>query len=378
MNVIFNCTTNIVGGGLKNSAFFIKKAMTDPTFNWHFAVSRPVYDLLKEWGLDITQSHISIFEISPSKNLSSRKELKELALNLKADLVYTMAGPAYVKFQCLHLQGISNGYITHADWKSFRLRGNIFNTFRYCAHVGFQFLYSLKATHFVFQTKNAKYSFQKRSRINNERLFVIPNAFDVSLREYFNQENTLKKENSEINILCPGAGHLHKGFQFIPVIAQELSALKGLKFKFTLTLSFESELWKQIETESNKLRVSEYIHNFGPYSYSNLKKILGTCDIVFVPSLLETFSASYLEAMCARKKLVVADKLFSREVCGNYATYVDPQNAKSTAHAFEKLFSNYIPTKEEIELADTILNKYGDQERRYAQIIELIKKLILK
>jgi glycosyltransferase involved in cell wall biosynthesis len=380
MKVLFNCTTNIVGGGLKNSAFFIKKAIEDKNFKWHFAVCRPVYSLLQEWHLDLNQNNFTIFETSPSKNIAARKKLKNLSVALNIDLVYTMAGPAYVRFSSRHLQGISNGYITHADWESFRLRKGLVKTLKYYAHVAIQFFYTLNASDFVFQTEYAKDTFKKRSKIKEKRLNVIPNAFDLNLRDYFNQEtNTIKNsKESEITIFCPGAGHLHKGFQFIPEIAYQLQRISDKKFKFVLTLPFDSQFWLHIKSEIERLNLKECIINHGPYKYTNLKNLLKTCNIVFVPSLLETFSASYLEAMCAKKKLVAADKNFAREVCRNYATYTNPQDGLSTAKAFNKVFANINISKDELALSNEILSNYGNQDQRFEKILALINNLISK
>lgn len=380
MNILFNCTTNIIGGGMKNSAFFIKKAVEDDNFNWHFAVCRPVYSLLEDWELNLDKVKFTIFENSPSKNIQARKKLKELSITLNIDLVYTMAGPAYVRFSCKHLQGISNPYITHANWDTFSLRGNILKTLKFYGHVGFQFLNTLKSSDYVFQTEYAKDTFKKRSKIKERRLNVIPNAFDLSLRDYFKQEtNTIQNSiESEITILCPGAGYIHKGFQFVPEIAHQLQRISDKKFKFVLTLPFDSQLWLTIASEIDRLNLKDYITNYGPYKYTDLKILLKNCDIVFVPSLLETFSASYLEAMCAKKKLVVADKNFAREVCRNYATYTNPQDGLSTAKAFDKVFSNINITKEELALSNEILSNYGSQDQRFEKIIALINNLISK
>lgn len=380
MNILFNCTTNVVGGGLKNSAFFIRYTLKNQTLNWHFAICKPVYNLLIEWELELPNDRFTIFKTSPSKDIKARKKLIALTKELKIDLAYTMAGPAYVKFPCQHLQGISNGYITHADWEAFRFQGNILKTLKYYAYVGIQFLYSLRASDFVFQTQYAKDSFKKRSKLQEHRLHVISNAFDLSLRDYFYHlsNNVQVKSNSEIIIFCPGAGYLHKGFQYIPQIVKELRNLTDVKFKFILTLPFDSKIWLRIKLETKKLNLANDIVNNGSFKYSELKNMLETCHIVFVPSLLETFSASYLEAMCAKKKLVVANKNFAREICEDYATYITPQNQKNTALAFLKIFQNPNASNEEKKLADKILNKYGDQEHRYNVILTLIHKVASK
>lgn len=380
MNILFNCTTNVVGGGMKNSAFFIKKAVEDKNFNWHFAICLPVSGLLKEWDIDLSGGNFTIFENSPATNLSARKKLKTLEKDLKIELVYTMAGPAYVKFNSRHIQGLSNPYITHGEWEAFRFRGNIFKTIKYYGYVGVQFLYAQKATDFVFQTTYAMESFKKRSHIDGKRLHVIPNAFDLGLKEYFNDRSDTVLDNSQktINILCPGAAYLHKGFQYIPSIVKEIKKRTDKPFIFILTLSFKSNLWKGIETQIKELNLQNEIINFGPYKYTDLKNLLEKTDIVFVPSMLETFSASYLEAMCANKKLIVANKNFARDICGNYATYVNPKDPVNSSKALVALFTDSSLSQSKKSLADEILKKYGNQEERFQKIIDLLKNFSTK
>jgi glycosyltransferase involved in cell wall biosynthesis len=246
--------------------------------------------------------------------------------------------------------------------------------------VGVQFLYALKASDFVFQTDYAMESFKKRSQIGRQRLHVIPNAFDLSLREYFKEVSVTCKDTSlsELIVFCPGAAYLHKGFQYIPSIVKEIKDRTDRPFKFVLTLSFESNLWKSIEMQIKELNLQNEIVNFGPYKYTDLKNLLETSDIVFVPSMLETFSASYLEAMCANKKLVVAKKNFARDICGNYAIYVNPKDAIGCSKALVNLFTNSVLSQNEKSLADEILQKYGSQEERFQKIINLLKNFSTK
>ncbi len=73
-SVLFNCSTNVVGGGVKNSAIFIKSVFSNNDVNWIFAISPQVKQLLIKMGL-VLDSRFEEFEKSPSKNLDSRKRL---------------------------------------------------------------------------------------------------------------------------------------------------------------------------------------------------------------------------------------------------------------------------------------------------------------
>ncbi len=380
IKILFNASTNVVGGGIKNAAFFIKKSIALLNYEWYYAISPQVLEILNSWGVEIPKDKLIVFDLSPARSSKSRQILLDFVSKNSIELVYTMAGPAYVKFPCNHLQGISNPYITHADWSAFKLKGNLLSIAKYYVYVFIQFFFSKNADYFVFQTEFSKNSFQRRSKIASSRLFVVPNAFDTSIKDFFINEPSLEKllGKSEIRIFCPGAAYIHKGFQFIPTIINELKKITNKEFKFILTLPTNSELWLEIHNQLEDLKLVQLVENIGPFNYANIKTLLADSDIVFVPSLLETFSASYLEAMCAQKKLVVADKLYAREVCGDYAIYVDPMDSKSTAQIFQKLFTDYEISVEEIFLGDAILKHYGSQDERFEKLVTVISNILTK
>lgn len=372
--VLFNCSTNIVGGGVKNSAIFIKYAIEDSKIDWYFALSPQVFDLITKWGLVIKNENYIVFEDSPARNKHAKCGLEDLVKQEAFTLVYTMAGPAYAQFSCIHLQGISNPFITHADWDAFSLQGNYFQITRYFFKSFVQLLYSRNADYFVFQTEQARQNYCKRAFIAKNKTFVVTNAFDDSLR-IDGQTNRAKKDI--ITIFCPGADYTHKAFQFIPEIAKSLKELTEIEFKFILTLPY-SKLWYKIYNRAIELGISDKIANRGPFSYSEIHEVYEDVDIVFVPSLLETFSASYLEAIALQKRLVVAEKGFAKEICGKYAYYIDPKDATETAKVFKDIIENKGEKVDKFVIGNQILQRFGSQKQRFEKLKVLVLELIEK
>src|SRR5690606_11929984 len=112
----FNCSTNIAGGGVQNAANFIWHAIQDHRFDWIFAISPQVKEVLSKWNS--IPDKATIFE-SPARNASARNALRSFALENNVNLVYTMAGPAYIRFHSPHVLGVSNPYVTHGSWEAF-------------------------------------------------------------------------------------------------------------------------------------------------------------------------------------------------------------------------------------------------------------------
>ena len=52
MNILFNSSINIVGGGVKNAAIFIKHAIKDDSIHWHFIISPQVKNVLVGWAIN--------------------------------------------------------------------------------------------------------------------------------------------------------------------------------------------------------------------------------------------------------------------------------------------------------------------------------------
>lgn len=66
------------------------------------------------------------------------------------------------------------------------------------------------------------------------------------------------------------------------------------------------------------------IVNLGPLPQSELAAYFRYMDALLMPSLLEVFSGSYLEAMHFGIPILTSDQDFAREVCGSAALYFDP------------------------------------------------------
>ena len=63
-----------------------------------------------------------------------------------------MAGPAYVKFSCIHIMGITNPYITHCTLKSIFKSRNPLSICKFIFHIIYQMYYSTYANVYIFQT----------------------------------------------------------------------------------------------------------------------------------------------------------------------------------------------------------------------------------
>ena len=375
--LLFNATTNNAGGGLKNSALFIKHALSDSRFCWKFAVSEEVYQLVLKLGVSEFDCHL--FRTSPARSFSARDRLKTLSIVLKADLVYTMAGPSYVRFDCLHVQGISDPYATHAQVADFLYGRSVIGAVAKFLSSWYKKKYWCLADALIFQTEFSKQQFILKNRIDQQPCFVVPNAIDEDLLgdEKKTSQGDWARRTEHI-VLCPGEDYPHKALGTIPYVAQASRRSNEAQdaFKFRLTLDPGSASWRRITATAKRLGVDDLITTTGRYSYANVRDIFDNVGIVYVPSILEVFSASYIEAFAVGRPLLCADRNFARDVCGNAAAYVDPLQPSEVVRAMQQLVNDTQKVSEICHEGIQRLKFFGGQEIRYERITACLESLV--
>lgn len=85
--------------------------------------------------------------------------------------------------------------------------------------------------------------------------------------------------------------------------------------------------------------LEDSIINVGPLSQQDLGAFYKHCDALVMPTRLESFSGTYLEAMHFGMPILTSDLDFAHEVCGDAALYFNPWNAESIRDAILTLKS---------------------------------------
>jgi len=162
MRILFNCTTNVIGGAVQNDANFVKNTIhiENEKNSFIYLASPQVNEILTKWG--IRSDFIFVLE-SPSKNFHVRKKISSIEKQFSPDIIYTMAGPAYVRFSGFHVMGISDPYITHGDLDSFIHGRTVLAALNHAAKTLIKgCIARFSANHFIFQTETSLNGFCKR------------------------------------------------------------------------------------------------------------------------------------------------------------------------------------------------------------------------
>lgn len=166
---------------------------------------------------------------------------------------------------------------------------------------------------------------------------VIPNA--VSLENMAGGEPfyfDLPKDKTKLLYLT--CYYPHKNLEvFLPLAKR----IKEMALPYCLVVTLDATQHSKAVEFLNSIRSKELedvIINVGPVPMANVPSLYAQCDALLMPTLLESFSGTYVEAMYHRKTILTSDFDFARDVCGDAAYYFDPLDPESILSAITLAF----------------------------------------
>ncbi|MBK7107878.1 MAG: glycosyltransferase [Bacteroidetes bacterium] len=171
-------------------------------------------------------------------------------------------------------------------------------------------------------------------------------------------------------MLTISAWYQHKNLTIIKKVIDGLSSGLLNRIRFALTLPYH-----EYETHFD-ISYRKYIYNVGPVKPEEGPSLYAECDAMFLPTLLECFSASYAEAMAMRKPILTSDLGFAHTVCEDAALYFDPMNPQSIIAAITLLLDNDELQNTLIEKGIHRLNYFGTAQQRAEQYLNICKTAI--
>jgi len=373
VKVLLNTTTIRTGGAMQTSTAFMIEALRNPgEIEWQFAVSDSGARELEQFGVELPKT-MTVFDTPPTGNLAARRKLRELADRAQPDCVFTFSGPAYVKFKQFHVCGCSTPWVTHATWAAFRSLNSVREWTGCIVRTGYKRYWFRRADAWIAQTEASARGLVKRVGLPADRITVISNTCGERYRAAQAEEKPCPQPGQPIRLLCFSAPYKHKNFEIMPYVARELAARRPqLDFKIVVTLPPQDRICAAMLANAEKLGVSHRIENLGRVPVAKGPDLYRSCDISFLPTLLETFSATYPEAMAMGLPIVTTNLDFARDVCDDAALYFEPQNAASAVDSILRLLDDPQLWRRQIARGKEVLTRFPTPAQRYEQYIRFL------
>jgi len=177
----------------------------------------------------------------------------------------------------------------------------------------------------------------------------MPNAISEFVK--VPKEEVIKPEifehNIYFNLFFLTSYYPHKNLEIlIKTFKKHSEKLNGVRCIITIS----SEQHKKAQNFLNDIEkndLQEYIVNVGPLEEEKLTGYFYNSDALFFPTLLESFSATYLEAMYFGLPILTSDLDFARYICNDAAVYFDPWDTEDVVEKII-LMKNNLQLREEL------------------------------
>jgi glycosyltransferase involved in cell wall biosynthesis len=372
-NILVDCSPLQQGGGVQVALAFLKFAKDDPSFRVSIIVPSTLYSLFYlELGEDISIKIVN--KKSFLRKLFLAFYLKKSEREFDPDIVFTIFGPSYFKARAFHLVGFARGLMLYKN-----MVPNYQRSILSRVQDGIMLRLFRQADHLVVETETVSSRLTKLLNKASVSVTVIENSYNPIFSDALTTVGKIgPADQGKIILLVPSSWYLHKNLLSIPLVAAEMKRFEPeLDFVFDFTLDQYSEGWGQLHRTALQLEVQDHIRPLGSLRPAALAQAYSASMLVYLPTLCESSTAVYPEAFFAGRALVTSDLDFARELCGDAALYIDPNDSRSTARRVVELIRSHSGQELLVQNGRRQLSeKYPNPAAKYQKQKALILKSI--
>jgi glycosyltransferase involved in cell wall biosynthesis len=208
------------------------------------------------------------------------------------------------------------------------------------------------------QTQTMKQRLSKQLPLMKDKLKVIPCAvsFTSKINPDINQP-TINKTRI-VKLLFLSKYYVHKNFEILIPVAKKIIE-RNLDINITITINEkENEGSAQFIKKIEDNNVGQIIKNAGNIKLEDVANMYNAHDGLILPTLLESFSGTYIESFYFGKPIFTSDIDFAHDSCKDAAFFFDPLDANNILETIVNAFNNPASIKNKIDLGKEYLNEY--------------------
>jgi glycosyltransferase involved in cell wall biosynthesis len=354
MTILINAANVRFGGGVTVAKNIIKSIIDDNEYKKIFLLlpQQAGYNFEEEQNVSVEYVPDKFHKDYFYKAAFVKKGFSALVDRLQPDIVFSLGN---VAFPCRrpHLLLIQNAYLFYPEsvlWKRLPFKFKL-----YIRMANLQTRYYLnKADHYMVQTSVMKERLHRLFKVSPDIIDVLPNVVSYQSKHINRNHPVLPlKSGKTIRLLFLSKYYAHKNYDILLPLAREIKkANKALSISLTLQPSdhpFLAKLATQLQEEG----LEHIIRFIGGVAPEQIDEAFINHDGVFLPSLLESFSGTYIESMFYGRPVFTSDLDFAHVVCKEAAYYFDPMNAPNVLQTITEAYENTG------DMADRIEKGYG-------------------
>ncbi len=370
--ILINATNLHNGGGVQVASSFLSELekMNITDFDLSVWVSRDVdKNLLSEQKKAL--NNYKVVDTFGLKGVLSNKHLFD-----EFDLVFTVFGPCYYPVRGISIVGFAQAWIIYPDNEAYNLFG-LFSKIKMKIKFLMQRYFFSQSDCLIVELEHVKNGLIAQHIQTADKIEI---AYNTVSNIYYEAEkwravpslNQLNGKNT-IKIGFLGRDYPHKNIGILPRVKDILLQKYKMQVLFYVTLNEQ-------EWQARDADFRQSIYNVGSLDVVQCPYFYQEMDAMIFPSLLECFSATPLETMVMQKKLFASDRAFVRDICKDYASYFDPNDADSIAKVIYEYYANMNEKlySEQLKEAQHYAMNFSNASRRAEKYFSIIRRYLTK
>ena len=303
----------------------------------------------------------------------SSTDLKKIESEFKPDVVFTTSGPSYWRPRAPHLMGFNLPHHLYPDSPYFTRVLGLRQRLRWRAKSMHIHHYTRGfADAWVAQTDDV--NARLRRWIPSDSVYTVANtisgAYAFALQEDVPESPASTGDRKEFRLLVLSSYYPHKNLEILNDVIAQLREREIHDIRFTMTLP-ERDFERTIAQDNRA-----WVQNLGPQQPEECPRLYLESDAVFLPTLLECFSANYVEAMAMRRPIVTTNLGFARTVCGHAALYFEPLDSVDALEKILELRRDGSLKQRLVEAGRRELTRFGSATERASAYLDICQQLV--
>jgi len=252
--------------------------------------------------------------------------------SFRPDALVIFGSLAHRRAPCPQAVLIQNAWMVTRDpavWRTLPARDRAY----YAARAHFQRRALHRADLVLVQTPAMALQVHRVVGIPLARIGLVPHAVDPQIHDPQQDHgpSPIPTTSHAFRAFCLARYFPHKNLEVLLRVADELERRGRTDIGIVTTIGEDQGAGARRFIAGLAGRRANTIVNVGPVPMPSVPACYRSVDAMILPSLLESFSGTYTEAMAAGRPIVTSERDFARVVCADAALYVDPLDPTSIA-----------------------------------------------
>jgi glycosyltransferase involved in cell wall biosynthesis/SAM-dependent methyltransferase len=229
----------------------------------------------------------------------------------------------------------------------------------------------------VVQTEVMKERVCARLGIDSRRVLVIPPGPLVESKISDTcAPDPAPAASRAFTFLCMSRYYVHKNIEILAAAMSRLPLYTKIAAQCLITISADQHpraaaLLKTISCGG----VANPVVNLGPIDPARIGDVYRSADAYILPTLLETYSLTYDEAMHFGLPIATSARDFAQQRLGDAALYFDPLDADSVARAMARIMENADLRQSLVENGKRLLEQVPTWDEIAGRFVEVLEQM---